>query len=133
MNKRVWLIPLLIVVVNALAVLICWRSLPEVLPAHFDLQGHASGSMPRGMLPFYPLVGALVCGMAYIVARKSGKPGLPCGLVILASGVGLVILSSTLVTLTYGTMPVFMLAEPVILLAAVVAFVVCLVKARRNI
>lgn len=132
MTKRAWIFPILIVVMNALAILIRWRSLPEMLPAHFDLQGNAGGSMPRGTLVFYPLIGAVLCGIAYAVARKVGKPGIQSGLVILATGIGLVILSSTLVTLTSGTMPVFMLAEPVILMAAVAAFVVCLVKSRNN-
>ena len=45
----------------------------------------------------------------------------------------LVLLSSTMVTLTSGTMPIFMLAEPVILLAAVIGFVVCFVKSRKKI
>ena len=132
MSKRAWMIPILIVIVNALAVLIRWNSLPEMLPAHFDLQGNAGGSMPRSTLLFYPLIGAVVCGIAYLVARKARKPGLQTGLIILAAGIGLVILSSTLVTLTSGTMPVFMLAEPVILLAAMIAFVVCLVRARKK-
>ena len=132
MSKRAWIIPVLIVAVNALAILILWKSLPEILPAHFDLQGNAGGSMPRSTLLFYPLIGAIVCGIAYAVARKIVKPGLQNGLIILASGIGLVILSSTMVTLTSGTTPVFMLAEPVILVAAIVASVICLVKARKK-
>ncbi len=132
MSKRAWIIPVLIVAVNALAILIRWKSLPEILPAHFDLQGNAGGSMPRSTLLFYPLIGAVVCGIAYAIARKVGKPGIRSGMIILASGIGLVILSSTMVTLTSGTTPVFMLAEPVILLAAIVASVICLVKARKK-
>ena len=125
MSKRAWIIPVLIVAVNALAILIRWKALPEILPAHFDLQGNAGGSMPRSTLLFYPLIGAVVCGIAYAIARIVGKPGFQAGVIILASGIGLVILSSTMVTLTYGTMPVFMLAEPVILLVAIVACVIC--------
>ena len=132
MSRRGWIIPILIVAVNALAILIRWKSLPEILPAHFDLQGNAAGSMPRGTLLYYPLIGAVVCGIAYAIASKVGKPALQKGLIILASGIGLVILSSTMVTLTTGTTPVFMLAEPVILLASVVAFVICLVKGRKK-
>ena len=132
MNKRAWIIPALIVVVNALAILIRWNSLPETLPAHFDLQGNASGSMPRTTLLFYPLAAAVLCGIAYAVACIVGKQGLNCGLVILASGIGLVVLSSTLVTLTFGSTPVFMLAEPIILVAAIVAFIICLVRARKK-
>ena len=132
MSKRGWIIPILIVAVNALAIMIRWKSLPEMLPAHFDLQGNAAGSMPRGTLLYYPLIGAVVCGIAYAVVSKVGKPSLQNGLIILASGIGLVILSSTMVTLTTGTTPVFMLAEPVILLASIVAFVICLVKGRKK-
>ena len=73
-----WLIPALIVAVNAVAVLASWGSLPETLPAHFDLQGNAGGAMSR------------------------------------------------------GTMPVFMLAEPVILLLSLAGFVICLVKAKAQ-
>ena len=46
--------------------------------------------------------------------------------------ISLVLFLSTMVTLTYGTMPIFMLAEPVILLAAVIGFVVCVVKSRKK-
>ena len=56
MNKRNWLIPILIVGLNALAILVQWNSLPEPLPAHFDLQGNASGTMPRSMLLLYLLM-----------------------------------------------------------------------------
>jgi type III secretory pathway component EscS len=54
------------------------------------------------------------------------------GLAILSSGISLVILFSLLVTLTRGTMPIFMLAEPVILLAAVIGFIVSVVKSRKK-
>ena len=130
MSKRLWWIPVLVVVVNVLAIVLSWASLPEILPAHFDLQGHASGTMPPSMLLVYPLFGVAVCVFAGIIARI--KPRLRTGLIFLASGVCLILLSSTLVTLTSGTMPIFMLAEPVILLVAIVAFVVCVVKSRRD-
>ena len=131
MNKRSWFIPVLIVAINALAILMRWSSLPELLPAHYDLQGNAGGTMPRSMLLLYILMGALICLMAYVIAWKKQK--LQKGLVILASGICLVLLSSTMVTLTSGTMPIFMLAEPVILLVAVVGFVVCFVKSRKRV
>ena len=121
------LIPILIVAVHALAIALRWDSLPDVLPAHFDLQGNASGSLPRNLLLLYPVIGAVVCLVAYLVARW--KPKLHTGWMILASGICLVLLSSTCVTLTSGTMPVFMLAEPVILLAALVGFGVSLPNA----
>lgn len=131
MNKRGWFIPILIVAVNALAILLRWSSLSELLPAHFDLQRNPGGSMSRTVLLLYPLIGVGTCLMAFVVAWK--KPKLQTGLIILASGICLVLLSSTLVTLTFGTMPIFMLAEPVILLAAVVGCVISVVKSRKRI
>ena len=130
MNRKCWFIPALIVVINAVAITMCWTSLPEVVPAHFDLQGNAGGSMSRSILMLYPIIGVAVCLAAYMIARK--KHELQTGLVILTSGLSLVLLSSTMVTLTSGTMPFFMLAEPVILLAAVVGFVFCIVKSRKK-
>ena len=131
MKKRSWFIPILILAINALAIIVRWGSLPEILPAHYDLQGNAGGTMPRSVLLLYPLIGAAVCLVAYLIALKKHK--LQTGLVMLVSGICLVLLSSALVTLTSGTMPIFMLAEPVILLPAVVGFVVCVVKAKKNI
>ena len=130
MKKRSWFIPILILAINALAIIVRWGSLPEILPAHYDLQGNAGGTMPRSVLLLYPLIGAAVCLVAYLIARIKHK--LQTGLVILVSGICLVLLSSALVTLTSGTMPIFMLAEPVILLAAVVGFVVCVVKSCKE-
>ena len=130
MNKRSWFIPILIVVLNALAIMVRWSSLSELLPAHYDLQGNAGGTMPRSVLLLYPLIGAAVCLVAYVIGRMKQK--LQSGLLVLASGISLVLLSSTMVTLTDGTMPVFMLEEPVILLAAVVSFVFCVVKSRKK-
>lgn len=131
MNKRNWLIPMIIVGLNALAILVQWNSLPEPLPAHFDLHGNASGTMPRSMLLLYLLIGVAVCLIAYVISRM--KPKLQSGLVILTSGICLVLFLSTMVSLTAGTMPVFMLAEPVVLLAAVIGFVVCFVNSRKKI
>ena len=115
---------------NALAIIVLWGSLPELLPAHYDLQGNAGGTMPRSMLLLYILMGAAVCLFAYVIGRMKEK--LQTGLVILTSGICLVLFSSTMVTLTSGTMPIFMLAEPVILLAAVSGFVVCIVKSCKK-
>lgn len=47
MNKNSWFIPILIVALNAFAIIDRWGSLPELLPAHYDLQGNAGGTMPR--------------------------------------------------------------------------------------
>lgn len=132
MHKRGWLFPALIVAVNAAMILILWSSLPENLPAHFDLDGNASGSIPRTTLLYYPLIGALIGLVAYWTRSRVDKKYLNGGLLILTSGIELIILSSTLVTLTQGTKPFFMLAEPVILVIALMAFIVGLVKSRRR-
>lgn len=129
MNKSGWLITILIVVINVTAIIAQWHVLPEILPAHFDLQGNASGSMARTMLLLYPLASAVVCLIAYLIAWK--KPKLQTGLIILSSGISLVFLSSALVTLTSGSMPFFMLAEPVILLVSVIAFIISVIKSRK--
>ena len=130
MNKRGWYIPILIVAINALAIIVRWSSLPELLPAHYDLQGNAGGTMPRSMLLLYLLIGVAICVIASVIARK--KPKLQTGLVILTSGICLVLFASTMVTLTAGTMPVFMLSEPVILLVAVAGAVASVMKSRKK-
>lgn len=129
MNKKSWFIPVLIVAVNVLAIIVCWSSLPEVLPAHFDLEGNAGGSMPRTQLLMFPLISTVVCLVCHVVSRLKQK--LQKGMVILSSGISLVIFLSVLVTLTQGTMPIFMLAEPVVLLAAIIGFFVSIKKSRR--
>ena len=130
MNKRAWLIPMLIVLINALIIMVKWSSLEDFLPAHYDLEGNPNGVMSRSVLLLYPLMGFLICIVAYAIAMK--KDRFQAGLVILSSGLSLVLLSSTLVTLTAGMMPIFMLAEPVILLIAVAGFIITLVKSRKK-
>ena len=127
-----WLVPALIVAVNAIAVLVSWKSLAETLPAHFDLQGNASGSIPRNMLIVYLAVSAAICLVSYALSRLTKKKLVKCGFAILATGLALVIFSSTMVTLTTGKKPFFMLAEPVILVLSLVGMVICLVKARKT-
>ena len=131
MKKRGWFIPVLIVVLNALAIIVRWHSLPELLPAHYDLAGNAGGTMPRSMLLVYLLIGVAVCLIAYVIGCRAKR--LQMGLAILASGICLVLLLSTMVTLTSGIMPIFMLAEPVVLLAALIGFTVSAVKSRKRI
>lgn len=131
MKNNKWFIPILVIAVNALAVIVKWSSLPELLPAHFDLQGNASGTMARSMLPLYPAAGAAVFLLSWLIARKAKR--LDTGLVVLTSGISLILLCSTMVTLTTGKMPVFMMAEPVILVAALVGFILCLRKDRKGI
>lgn len=129
MKKQGWLIPILIVAINAISIIVQWSSLQEILPAHFDLEGNASGTMPRTTLLLYPAISAVICLIAYGIGRMKQK--LQMGSVILASGICLILLASTMVTLTSGTMPIFMLSEPVILLAAVIGCIVSIVKARK--
>ena len=124
MKNNKWFIPILVIAVNALAVIVKWSSLPELLPAHFDLQGNAGGTMARSMLPLYPAAGAAVFVLFWLIARKAQK--LKTSLIILSSGISLFLLCSTMVTLTTGKMPVFMLAEPLILVSSVVGFILCL-------
>ena len=130
MNKRAWLIPMLIVLINALIIMVKWSSLEDSLPAHYDLEGNPNGVMSRSVLLLYPLIGFIICIVAYAIALK--KDRFQAGLIILSSGLSLILLSSTLVTLTAGTMPIFMLAEPVILLIAVAGFIITLVKSRKK-
>ena len=132
MKKRGWLFPALVVGVNAIMILLLWSSLSENLPAHFDLAGNASGSISRTTLLFYPLVGAVIGLIAYWIRCRIDKEFFNGGLLILTSGIELIILSSTMVTLTQGTKPFFMLAEPVILVIALVFFFIGLVKSKRK-
>ena len=132
MLKRGWLFPALVVAVNAAIILILWSSLQETLPAHFDLEGNAGGSISRTTLIYYPLIGAVIGLTAYAIRCRVNKKYFNGGLLILTSGIELVILSSTMVTLTRGTKPFFMLAEPVILVIALTAFIRGLVKSGKH-
>ena len=130
MNRRGFIIPISVVAINVLAIIMRWGSLPEVIPAHFDLQGNAAGTMARNTLLLYTLIGAAVCFAAYAIARM--KTVLQNGLAILASGICLILLSSTMVSLTCGQFPVFMLAEPVILILAVAGSIYSVVKSYKT-
>ena len=132
MHKRGWLFPALVVIINATMILLLWSSLPENLLAHFDLEGNASGSIPRTTLIYYPLIGAVIGLIAYWIRCRVDKKYFNGGLLILTSGIELIILSSTLVTLTQGTKPFFMLAEPVILVIVLAAFIVGFIKSRKQ-
>ena len=140
MYKYGWIIPALIVIVNVLVIMVRWASLPETLLAHFDPEGYASGTMPRSTLVLYPIISAVVCVIIYALGRwisKRSKNNVNAnrlqvlGMIFLASGVALTILSSSMVTLTQGTMPIFMFAEPVIMFLALAGLVVCLIKAHK--
>ena len=90
MKNNKWFIPILVIAVNALAVIVKWSSLPELLPAHFDLQGNASGTMTRSMLPLYPAASAAICVFLGLIAIKAYR--LKTGLIVLSSGISLIIL-----------------------------------------
>lgn len=132
MKKLGWTLPALVVCINAAILLILWNSLSETLPAHFDLEGNASGSISRTTLIYYPVIGAVIGLVAYWIRCRVDKKYFNGGLLILATGIELIILSSTMVTLTTGTKPFFMLAEPVILVTALTAFIVGFVKSRKH-
>ena len=86
--------------------------------------------MPRGMLILY-LLCSIAFGLISFVATLV-KPRLQKTMAILATGVTFIVLLSTLVTLTSGTMPVLMIAEPVVLLITVVFAVISLIKSRKS-
>lgn len=50
LSKKWYLIPLSIVLVNAVLALVMYPSLPEVIPTHWDLKGNADGLMNKSML-----------------------------------------------------------------------------------
>ncbi len=138
--KNGWMVPVIIIIVNVCAIWIRWSALPHVLPAHFDPAGNASGSMDRTTLIYYPIISLMLCLVTYgiytlannIFKLKSDEKGLRmCGLHVFASCLALTILSSTMVTLTMGTCPLFMFAEPVLLIAGITTLIVCLIKARK--
>ena len=136
--KNGWIVPAIIIIVNVCAIWISWESLPETLPAHFDPQGNAAGSMARTTLIFYPVISLMSCLVSYGIAAiarilflKPDDTGLRLlGLHCLTSAIALTILSSTMVTLTFGTKPIFMFAEPVIMVIGIAAFIICLIKSR---
>lgn len=139
-HKYSWIVPALIIAANVVAIMVRWNSLPETLLAHFDPEGYASGTMPRSTLILYPIISAVICVIIYALGHwifKRSKNNVNAnrlrvlGLTFLASGVALTILSSSMVTLTQGTNPIFMFAEPVIMFFAIVAFVICMIKARK--
>jgi FtsH-binding integral membrane protein len=131
-NKLGWLVPAVIVAAIAVAVAALWGSLAETLPAHFDLEGNAGGTMSKTTLLFYPLAGLIICLIAFGISRRTSRKALKGNLLILTSGIELIILSSVMVTLTKGSTPVFMLAEPVILAITVVVCIIYIIKERKS-
>ena len=138
-RKYGWMVPVIIIIVNVCAIWIRWSALADVLPAHFDPAGNASGTMAKTTLIYYPVISLMLCLVTYgiytlannIFKLTPDEKGLRmCGLHVMASCLTLTVLSSTLVTLTMGTCPLFMFAEPVLLLAGIITLIVCLVKSK---
>ena len=136
-RKYGWMVPVIIIIVNVCAIWIRWSALPDVLPAHFDPAGNASGSMAKTTLIYYPVISLMLCLVTYGIytlannmfkLRPDEKGLRMCGLHVFTSCLTLTVLSSTMVTLTFGTKPIFMFAEPVLLVAGIVTLIVCLTK-----
>jgi uncharacterized membrane protein len=136
-RKNGWMVPAIIIIVNVCAIWIRWSALPDVLPAHFDPAGNASGSMAKTTLIYYPVISLMLCLVTYGIytlannmfkLRPDEKGLRMCGLHVFTSCLTLTVLSSTMVTLTFGTKPIFMFAEPVLLVAGIVTLIVCLTK-----
>ena len=58
---------------NALAIIVRWDSLPELLPAHYDLQGNAGGTMPLFMLAEPVILLAAVSGFIVFIVKSCKK------------------------------------------------------------
>ena len=138
-RKYGWMVPVIIIIVNVFVIWIRWSALADVLPAHFDPAGNASGTMAKTTLIYYPVISLMLCLTTYgiytlannMFKLRPDERGLRlCGLHVFASCLTLTVLSSTLVTLTMGTNPLFMFAEPILLLAGIITLIVCLVKAK---
>jgi hypothetical protein len=136
-RKYGWMVPVIIIIVNVGAIWIRWSALADVLPAHFDPAGNASGTMAKTTLIYYPVISLMLCLTTYgiytlannMFKLRPDERGLRlCGLHVFASCLTLTVLSSTLVTLTMGTNPLFMFAEPVLILAGTVTLIICLIK-----
>ncbi len=136
-RKYGWMVPVIIIIVNVGAIWIRWSALADVLPAHFDPAGNASGTMAKTTLIYYPVISLMLCLTTYgiytlannMFKLRPDERGLRlCGLHVFASCLTLTVLSSTLVTLTMGTNPLFMFAEPVLLLAGIITLIICLIK-----
>ena len=139
-RKYGWMVPVIIIIVNVCAICIRWSSLADVLPAHFDPAGNASGTIQKTTLILHPVISLMLCLATYGIFALANNMfkltpddnGLRmCGLHVFASCLALTVLSSTMVTLTMGTCPLFMFAEPVLMLAGIITLIICLIKARR--
>lgn len=106
-----------------------WNGLPSEMPAHFDPQGNAAGTMPRAALLLYDGVSVLICVVSALVRFK--KPLRRKALSLITLFLALAILCSACVSLTAGRQPLFMFAEPLFVLGIIVTLVVTAVKVRK--
>lgn len=130
------IVPAAVILINLILILTAWKNLPDTLPAHFDPQGNASGSMPRNMLLFYPLVSAAICLVSYavyaLIRKMFHTSSNPTGMQAFTCGIALMILSSTCLTLTMGQASIFMFMEPVFLIAGIVILCVTAIRSHRS-
>ncbi|MCQ2283747.1 MAG: hypothetical protein MJZ57_02465 [Bacteroidales bacterium] len=132
--RKLFLLALVVAGLTLLCIGVKIHHLPNPVPQHFNLQGISHGSMPLARIWTYPMLSAGLILLLYILAhclrraRRAQCWQHCCGLAAVAAA--LIILSSTCVTLTLGQSPIFMLAEPLILLLALVGIIFCWIKQR---
>lgn len=120
---------IIVMALNIVLVMANWDILPVNMPAHFNPQGHASGTMPRSMLWAYVGISALICIVSGCISFKDPRRRKALSLITLF--LTLIILCSTCVSLTGGRHPIFMFAEPVFLLVIVITLIVTGIKVRK--
>ena len=120
---------IIVMALNIVLVMANWDILPVNMPAHFNPQGHASGTMPRSMLWAYVGISALICIVSGCISFKDQRRRKALSLITLF--LTLIILCSTCVSLTGGRHPIFMFAEPVFLLGIVITLIVTGIKVRK--
>lgn len=141
MKTKLWMLTSAVILLNFALVLMNYRTLPDQLPLHFDLDGNYTSSMAKTTLFYYPAVSLVLCTLIYLVSAfilktfKKLQKGMAvrCAYVdIITVCVALIILSSTCVTLTSGRVHFFMFAEPVLFLVAVAAVVTGEIRIKRS-
>ena len=130
MRNRLWILSSLIILLDFALVLFCKRVLRSEIPLHISLDGSYADTMPYARLFLYPLVSLVLSAGIYIVSallfkrfpKLDDAKGIRCTIIDIAvCCLALIILCSTCVALTMGKVHFFMFAEPIILLAMLVA------------
>ena len=106
-----------------------YATLPENLPLHYDLEGNYATTMPSWRLLLYP-VGSVIFYLLCMCAVSLFTRVWPAlddegnvrrrYMLALCLAMSLVVVCSTCVTLTGGSVHFFMFAEPALLLAAII-------------